>query len=71
MNKRQASQYSGFPEDDILRAAKAEPPRLRAYWLGPHGPVMFARSDLDSWVDSMDNMNPENRAARKRTTAGK
>lgn len=43
----------------LMTAAKAEPePRLRAYWMGPHGPILFDRADLDEFLASADNTGP-------------
>lgn len=52
---REAEKYSGFPTSTIGHAAKLDPPRLRSYKAGPTGPYYFTESDLDEWVESMEN----------------
>lgn len=58
LTSREASNYTGIPAQMLLSAAKASPPRLRAYWMGPRGPVLFNRTDLDAFVAAADNMTP-------------
>jgi hypothetical protein len=58
LTSREASEYTGIPVRSLLTNAKADPPRLRAYWMGPRGPVLFDRADLDAFVEATANMAP-------------
>lgn len=53
LNIAGAEDYTGMPRAAILRAAKAEPPRLRSFKAGPFGPYYFAKSDLSAWMAAM------------------
>lgn len=56
LNIRQASEYTGFPTAAIARAAKANPPRLVAFKSSEFGPWFFTKSDLDAWMEAMQNV---------------
>lgn len=57
LTTREAEQHTGIPEASLLWAAKATPPRLRSYKLGPRGPYLFDRVDLDEFLAAADNMS--------------
>ena len=55
LNIRQASEHTGRPLRTMARAAKAPRRGLRGYKFREFGPWFFTRTDLDAWVESMDN----------------
>jgi hypothetical protein len=68
MNTREAAEYTGMTAAQITRAAKSEPPRLRAFKAGKFGPYFYSESDLNEWMASMDTANPANRTRDRQAT---
>lgn len=62
LTSREASERTRVPARTLVAAAKADPPRLRAYWMGPRGPVLFDPADLDAFIERADNTKPERHA---------